>query len=199
MHGMRALRVTVILAALGSLPAAALTNEVTSVGKATLGQSRAQVQKAYPKMQPTNENLGSQPFSSEYLERFVVTDFVVPETRQKGVMELRFWKGKLWAIIVYYGDGNDAKVIEAFTARMGPPNGTNPAKPGWNGDKSQNFVETERHWYGITDNEISKDAQAWFYARLRAAQGGAAAGQSAPAPTPPVAPPATAPAAAPAK
>ncbi|MFN8641986.1 MAG: hypothetical protein U0802_10120 [Candidatus Binatia bacterium] len=193
MSGIRALSVAAVLVTLAALPAAALKNEITAFGKAKLGDTTDQVRKVFPKMKPTTDNLGAQTFPSEHLERFVVTDVVVPETKQKGTLELRFWKGKLWAIIVYDGDGNDQKVIEALTKRMGPPNGTNPAKPGWNGDKSQVFVEAEHHWYSVTENQMSKDAQAWFYAYLQQIQGAVADGAHKTAPTTPAATPAAAP------
>ena len=162
----RALTCLAALLALAALPAAAATKDLTSFGGAKLGASPAEVRKVFPKMEPTTENLGSQPFDSEFLARYVVRSTPIPETGKPGVIELRFWKDKLWAVIAYYGDGNDAKVVEVLTKKLGPPNGSNPQKPGWQGDKSLTFVETEHHWYSITDNALSKDAQAWFYARL---------------------------------
>jgi hypothetical protein len=214
---MRARTVTAALLALAALPASAITNEPTAFGAAKLGAGTAEVKKAYPKMEPTKEFLGAQAFESEHLTRYVLKRIRVPETGQQGMVELRFWKDRLWAVIVYYGETNDQKVVETFTKRLGPPNGTNPQKPSWQGDKSLTFVETDQNWYSFTENDLSKDAQAWFFARLQemkgaiAAQAAAAAAtpaakaaESAPAANPaapaPAAPPATsAPAANPAK
>ena len=77
-----AIRVLWLLATMG-LPAAATTNEPTALGAAKLGASTAEVRKAYPKMATTNDNLGAQPFQSEYLTRYVVTDVPIPETGEK--------------------------------------------------------------------------------------------------------------------
>jgi hypothetical protein len=155
-----------LLLALAALPATAITKEQTAIAGAKLGAATADVKKIFPKMEVTTENLGAQPFDSEHLTRYVVKDFRVPQTGKPGTLELRFWDDKLWAYIVYYGEGNDEKVIKAFTKDMGPPNGTNPQKPGWQGDTSLTFVETDKHWYSVTDNALSKAAQTWFYAQI---------------------------------
>lgn len=195
----RALTVLASLVALAALPAlAAIKNEPTSIAGAKLGSDTGEVRKVFPKMEPTKENLGAQPFDSEFLTRYVVKNFRVPQTGKPGTLELRFWDGKLWAYIVYYGEGNDQKVIEALTKQMGPPNGTNPQKPGWQGDTSLTFVETDKHWYSVTDNALSKAAQTWFYAQIEKMKQGLAneaAKAAAQAPATPAAAPAATPAA----
>ncbi len=196
----RALTWLTLLLALSALPAAAATKEDLAVDGAKLGTSTGDVRKVFPKMEPTKENLGAQPFDSEFLTRYAVKNAKIPETGKPGTIELRFWNDKLWAIIVYYGDGNDTKVVEALTKRLGPPNGTNPTKPGWQGEKGMTFVETEHHWYSLTDNALSKEAQAWFFAQLAKMKEQAAGAPTPAAPAAPAAAPpaATAPAATPA-
>jgi hypothetical protein len=199
--GTRALTWLAALTALAALPAAAATKQLTEFDGAKLGASPAEVRKVFPKMEVTTENLGAQAFDSEFLTRYVIKSAPVRESGKPGVVELRFWKDKLWAIVVYFGAGNDDKVVASLTKRLGKPNGDNPQKPSWQGDKSQTFVETEHDWYSITDNALSKDAQAWFYARLSQMQqqlAPAAAAPQPPAATPAAAAPA-APAAPPAK
>ena len=176
---LRALTSLTVLLALSALPAAAATKEDLSVDGAKLGSSSAEVRKVFPKMEPTNENLGAQPFGSEFLTRYAIKNAKIPETGKPGTVELRFWKDKLWAIIVYYGDGNGPKVIEVLTKRLGPPNGTNPQKPSWQGEKSLAFVEQEHGWYSLTDNELSKEAQAWFFAQLAKMKQGVAESNAA--------------------
>ncbi|MBX3025631.1 hypothetical protein KF840_12060 [bacterium] len=188
-----------VLAALIAAPALGVTNEPTGFGKAKLGSSVEAVKKLYPKMEavPAAANLGSQAFVSDYLTRYVVRGVEVPELKRKADVELRFWKNQLWVYVVYYGAENQQSVIETLTKRFGPPNGTNPQKPGWTGDKSTAFVETSQHWYGVSDNAVSKDAQAWFIANLSQLTGSAPpAAAATPAAEPTAA--ATAPAATPA-
>ena len=212
----RALAVLALLAMTALPAAAAVTNEFTAYDGAQLGSTPEQVRKAFPKMEVTTENLGSQPFPSEHLVRYVVRDAKIAEAGKPGMVELRFWNNKLWAIVVYYPPDTKDAVLAALTKRLGPPNGTNPAKPSWQGAKSSVFVETSLNWFAVTDNALSKEAQAWFLANLqkmsqamqqgqaqqpqKAAEGGAAAPAAAPAAaTPAATPAAAAPAATPAK
>ena len=209
----RALAVLAMLALTALPAAAAVTNEFTAYDGAQLGSTPEQVRKAFPKMQVTTENLGSQPFPSEHLVRYAVPDAKIGEAGATGVLELRFWNNKLWAVIAYYPPDKKDAVVAALTKRLGPPTGTNPAKPSWEGAKSGVFVETSMNWFAITDNALSKEAQAWFLANLQkmsqamqqgqarqqaqaAAATPAAAGAAA---TPAAATPAATPAAPPAK
>ena len=200
----RALAVLAMLALTALPAAAAVTNEFTAYDGAQLGSTPEQVRKAFPKMEVTTENLGSQPFPSEHLVRYVVRDAKIAEAGKPGMVELRFWNNKLWAIVVYYPPDTKDAVLAALTKRLGPPNGTNPAKPSWQGAKSSVFVETSVNWFGITDNALSKEAQAWFLANLQrmsqAMQQGQQKAAAASAAAPPAATPAAAtPAATPAK
>ena len=199
----RALAVLAMLALTALPAAAAVTNEFTAYDGAQLGSTPEQVRKAFPKMEVTTENLGSQPFPSEHLVRYVVRDAKIAEAGKPGMVELRFWNNKLWAIVVYYPPDTKDAVLAALTKRLGPPNGTNPAKPSWQGAKSSVFVETSLNWFAVTDNALSKEAQAWFLANLQkmsqamqqGQQKAAAASAAAPAPaTPAAATPAATPA-----
>ena len=89
---------------------------------------------------------------------------------------------------MYYQAQDRTKLVAALTKRLGPPNGTNPDKPSWQGDKSFTFVETEHNWYSLTENALSKDAQAWFLAHLAQAPGSTSSGATTPAATKPAAP-----------
>lgn len=184
-----------ILLALLAAPVLAVTNELTGFGAVKLGSSVEEMKKVHPAMAPLGptETLGSQAFVSEYLARYVLRGVEVPELKRKADVELRFWKDKLWVYIVYYAADDEKAVIEALTKRLGPPNGTNPQKPGWVGDTSTVFVETAKHWYAVSDNTISKDAQAWFITNLR--QMGNAMAPASSAPTPAAPSPAATPAA----
>ena len=178
------------LAMLIAQPAAAITHELTGFGTVPFGSSVEAAKKVYPKMEVVTGNLGATAFPSEHLQRFVVRGVGVNELKKSTDVELRFWKDKLWAYIVYYGADSEPVVIEKLTTRFGPPNGTNPAKPSWQGDKTLTFVETSQDWYSVTDDAISKDAQAWFFEKLKGSQ---PAGGPAPlTPTPAGAKPAAA-------
>ena len=192
----RALAVLAMLALTAPPAAAAVTNEFTAYDGAQLGSTPEQVRKAFPKMEVTTENLGSQPFPSEHLVRYVVRDAKIAEAGKPGMVELRFWNNKLWAIVVYYPPDTKDAVLAALTKRLGPPNGTNPAKPSWQGAKSSVFVETSLNWFAVTDNALSKEAQAWFLANLQKMSQAMQQGQQKAAAASAAAPPAATPAAA---
>ena len=192
----RALAVLAMLALTALPAAAAVTNEFTAYDGAQLGSTPEQVRKAFPKMEVTTENLGSQPFPSEHLVRYVVRDAKIAEAGKPGMVELRFWNNKLWAIVVYYPPDTKDAVLAALTKRLGPPNGTNPAKPSWQGAKSSVFVETSLNWFAVTDNALSKEAQAWFLANLQKMSQAMQQGQQKAAAASAAAPPAATPAAA---
>lgn len=152
--------------ALLAAPALAMTNEPTGFGAAKFGDSIAQVQKALPKMEETSKDLGAQAFSSDHLKRFALQQAQVPGLDKPTTVELRFWKDKLWAVIVYFGDNTDAQVLEMLTKQFGPPAAAT-ATPAWRGTQTETLMVARQRYYGTTYNPLSADAQAWFVERLR--------------------------------
>lgn len=152
-----------------SLPiAAAAVGELLGIGKAKMGQSLAEVKKVFPKLEELrpDQNLGAQTIIAPDLTRFVTTTSA-PGIAKPAKVELRFWKGKLWAVIAYFPAEETDAVIAALTKQLGAPNGANPKKPAWNGATTSTFLESTQHWYSITDNALSKDAQTWFIEQVR--------------------------------
>jgi hypothetical protein len=147
--------------------------DITAVGKAKFGQSVDEVKKIYPKMEQLRPEqvLGAQTIMADDLVRYVVRDTSAPALKTPGDVELRFWKGKLWAFIVYY-KANDPKQVEAaISEQLGPNTGKAPGSPYWKGTTMTAMMDTKLKWYSLTDDAISKDAQAWFIEKVRSQKG----------------------------
>ena len=150
-----------LLALALAVPAAAMTNEPTGFGAAKFGQSVEEVKKALPKVEPLEGSLGAQAFPSEHLKRFALKGTKVPGLEKPTNVELRFWKDKLWTVIVYFGENPPEQVTAALTKQYGPPAGT-PANPAWHGERTETLVVNRERYWATTDNALSTDAQAWF-------------------------------------
>jgi hypothetical protein len=180
------------------LAAPVWAGDITGVGKTKFGQSVEEVKKIYPKMEPLRQEqvLGAQTIMADDLVRFVVRDTSAPGLKTPGDVELRFWKGKLWAIIVYYKDNDPAQVEAAISKELGPNTGKAPGSPYWKGTAMTAMMDTKLKWYSLTDDAISKDAQAWFIEKVRAQKGVNVVEQTPAAAAPAAATPAAAPPAA---
>ncbi|MDX2166987.1 MAG: hypothetical protein SF182_07990 [Deltaproteobacteria bacterium] len=156
-----------------AVAAPASATDITAVGKAKLGMSVDEVKKIYPKMEQLRPDqvLGAQTIMAEDLVRYVVHDTSAPALTKPGDVELRFWKGKLWAFIVYYKDNDPKQVEAAISKQLGPQTGKRPTHPFWKGTAMTAMLDPDGRWYSLTDDAISKDAQAWFIERVRAVKG----------------------------
>jgi hypothetical protein len=140
--------------------------EPTGIGKAKFNMSIAEVWKLYPKarLMPKDEQGGAPVVEGPYIDRLWITDQTVPGLPRPATLELRFWNGKLWAVIVYIND-NDPKLVQHFLLNtFGEP--THHSDQGniydWEGDKVSTSATMDQKWYGSTDNQLSKFARAWF-------------------------------------
>jgi len=173
-----------VLAVMGSialfaLPAFGATAEPGGVPRLKLGETLEVVRKAYPEMQPATGNAGAQAFDSPHLQRFVMGPVAVAGLKNPTSVELRFWQGKLWAVIVYFGKNDDADVLAALTKRLGPPTASTKMSASWQGPESLTMSATSQRWYAVTDNALSTSAQAWFLENLKQAQASGVAPQVA--------------------
>jgi len=186
-HTASALLVCLLLAS----SAAAFENEPAGLGKLKFGMSPQQVEKLFPGKVRTldMEHLGATPVKSAYIVRQVLPDQTVAGLPAPTNVELRYWKDKLWVIIVYYGANSNNDVAEGLNKQYGKPTISGQDSI-WRGQKVQvNTVMRER-WYAIADLALSGEAQKVFAEDMRKAQERLRGQQgAAPAAPPPAAAP----------
>jgi hypothetical protein len=177
-----------LLTTLLATPAVALENQPDGLGKAKLGMSPQQVEKLYKVRTLDKENLGATPVYSADILRQVLADQQVPGLKVPTNVELRYWKNKLWVIIVYFGQNGGEAVNEALTKQFGKPTITSTDSV-WQFPKVMVNTANRDRWYAIADTALSKEAQAAFMEDLRKAaeqrqlqQPPAAAAPAAPVP-----------------
>lgn len=139
-------------------------DEFTGFEKAPFGSTPEEFKKLYPKAEvlKEGEDLGAPTVGGAYITRLVLKDQPVTGLAKPTTVELRFWKRKLWGVIVYYGDNDDKQVLDMLTKRLGPSGSADPDYPLWERSKTQTAATVKQRWYGINDLPLSKEAQAWF-------------------------------------
>ena len=171
-------------------------DSVNGIGAAQLGENREAVKKALPAMQnlAPGQKLASAVFSSPHLERFIVRDHKVEGHTKPVDVELRFWRDKLWALIVYFSKEDTSAVLASLKARYGAFTNGAEDRPVWEGKLVTLQAYGPQAWYGLTLNSISEDARTWFFKALTGksdekpnAQAGAADSSSVPKDTHPAA------------
>lgn len=205
---MRTCRALLLIAALGSAPAFAAdpqgaptpvakanpanVKEFTGLGSFPFGGSLADFVKQYPKAEPLPEgkDLGSPTIGGPYIRRFVLQDQKFEGVDKPTQIEVRFWKNKLWAVIVYYGDNDDKKIHTMLDERLGPITTGDDDNPLWELEKTQVTAQRKQRWFGITQTALSNEARAWFALMITGQWKGATEaelvelGLATPAPTP---------------
>ena len=139
-------------------------DEITGFDKSAFGSSLADAKKSYPKAEeiPEGKDLGAPTVGGPYIRRLLLTDQKVEGLPKPTMVELRFWKNKLWGVVVYLGDNDEPQVIEILTKRLGPSDSTDTDYPLWVRSKTQTTMERKQRWYGVNDLALSTEAQAWF-------------------------------------
>jgi hypothetical protein len=149
---------------LPTIPVAKGVYQPTGLGDAKWGMTMAEVWKLYPKARwvPEDEQLGAPVVDGPYVDRLEVTDVTVPGLEKPTRVELRFWKGKFWATIIYLGD-NDPEKVKAYIAKQfGPFTSGDDFSPMWVGEKVTTGAAYHQKWYGSSDNALSEHARKWF-------------------------------------
>jgi len=136
----------------------------TGFGKAKFGMSLAEVWKMYPtaRLLGEEEQAGAPVVDGPYIDRILVKDQPVPGFAKPTMVEMRFWKDKLWAVIVYFGDNDPEKSKAYLESKFGNPTSTDGSNPTWVGEKVTSTASYMERWYGTSDVALSKQAQAWF-------------------------------------
>lgn len=146
--------------------------EPTGYGKAKFGSSTAAVKKLYPKLR---EVTATDKLTAPFIGGPVITRMLLDKQTVAGLpkpilIELRFWKDQLWGVVGYFGDNTEQQVLDMLTKQLGPPQANNPAQVTWSGAKTQTIVSPKLRWYGITDDALSKQAQAWLAEQIEKAK-----------------------------
>ena len=135
---------------------------------AKFGMSLAEVWKMYPKAELVNPKvgLGASTLGGPYIDRLVLREQPVRGFDKPTTVELRFWKDKLWGVIIYFGDNDDARCKAYLAEIFGPGSATNPDNPVWDGERVTTIGVYKQRWYGSSDNSLSAQATAWFRDKL---------------------------------
>jgi hypothetical protein len=160
---------------------AAIAAEPSGFGKAKFGMSLKDVWRMYPQAQllGEQETLGAAVLDGPYVERLALRNQPVPGFPRPTTVELRFWKGKLWGVVVYFGD-NDPEVCKAYLAKeFGPTTSRDANMPIWRGDKVTTTATYNQGWYGYTDDALSQAVSAWLAETLKGSWPGATAEEKA--------------------
>jgi hypothetical protein len=139
-------------------------DEFTGYGSAPFLTTYDAFKRLYPSAEPVSEgaNLGAPSIGGPYIRRLVLKDQKVEGLEKPTMVELRFWKNKLWGVIVYYGENNPEQIFAMLIKRLGPSDSTDPTNPLWERSKTQTTAQKKQLWFGINDRALSKEAQDWF-------------------------------------
>jgi hypothetical protein len=165
------------LAAAGWAASLALAEfkEPTGLDKLRFGMSPEDVRKQYPGVDVQTldrENLGAAPINGPNVVRLEVPNQQIKGLKSPVPLELRFWKNRLWVIIVYFRENGAEDVLANLKTTYGDPHLTT-RDPYWSGEKVSLMTAMQERWYALTDNALSKEVQEDFIAGLRGRQGNA--------------------------
>lgn len=166
-----------------------MDHEPTGFGKAKFGASPQEVEKLYKgKIKGLGqESLGATPVFSPFVVRQSLSEQKVLGLEQPVTVELRYWKDRLWVVIVYYGQNGTEAVNEALRKEYGKPDQSSGDQI-WQGKKVLVNTANRERWYAISDNAIAHEAQLAFMEEMRKAQEKMRERQGLPAQTAPATP-----------
>ncbi|GIW41082.1 MAG: hypothetical protein KatS3mg076_1659 [Candidatus Binatia bacterium] len=133
-------------------------------GKARFGMSREEVGRLFPHAQPlSKEHLGAAaPLGPEFARQ------LLPEEKFPGLelpvsVELRYFRDRLYAVVVYWGANPAERVLDVLRRRYGPAPGPEPT---WKGEKVTIATDVRGRWHAFWDNRLSQEAARVFTERL---------------------------------
>jgi len=160
----------VVLCCLALGAGAAAAQEFTGYGKATFGSSAKAVRALYPAAREVGprERLVAPFIGAPHITRLVLDRQTVAGLPKPTLVELRFWKERLWSVIVYFGDNDDQQVLAMLTKRLGEPRVRSTTQTTWEGKDTQTAASAKQRWYSVNDLALSAEAQAWLAEQLKA-------------------------------
>jgi hypothetical protein len=148
----------------------------------------AEVRAVHPQMEELTEMLGAATVQSPHVKRYLLRDQKVAAVEQPTKVELRFWKDRLWVIVVYFSALDLENVKTMLTQRYGDLQGGRLSLY-----RTMELVtivlDAKKRWYSIADDAISREAQTFFAEEMKKLHGAHAHGSpqaaQSPAPTTP--------------
>ena len=129
-------------------------------GKAKFGISLEQARTLYPALTKAGATAAAY-FRSPNLTRYWMTKVKVPGLKEDCSVEFRFWKDKLWSVIVYYGTNPTPDVMENLAREYGRPT-VRTSEPSWTLGTVTIITSPAQMWYSFDDGEIGKDVRREF-------------------------------------
>jgi len=120
------------------------------------GMRVADVRRLHPQLRVVQRPLGAVAPALPSIARYVLPNQTVPEHTKLSDIELRFWDDKLWAIIVYFPEGEAEAVGAALRVRYGRPSGASNVSTIWRGETVTLAFVPKQRWYGFTDNRLNQ-------------------------------------------
>lgn len=156
------------LAAQSEKPAAeSKKKEPDGFGKAKFGMSPQAVERLYLSIRKLDkENLGASVVYSPLVARQLLTDQSIPGLKKPVRVELRYWKERLWVIIVYWGENGWDDVKAHLVSQLGEPRAS-VADPFWRGEKVTVTTSVAGRWYALAEKTLSKEAQEAYMEDMR--------------------------------
>ena len=152
-------------------------------GKAKLGMSVAEVQAHYPDLAPATGPTRAAYFRAPELKRYLLPVTAVPGLQSECKIELRFWKDRLWGVIIDYRKNRFADVRALLRQQYGPPT-LDGREPTWIFPATTIMAVPLQGWYAIEDNEITKEVQRRFVEAAQRQRTRQAMRKTPPPPTP---------------
>lgn len=150
-------------------PGTAAAQGVTAFGQATFGMSWAEVRGRYPRAQElaAGQERAAPSIGGPYVRRLLLAAQPVEGFKGTADVELRFWKNRLWTVVVYLGPEPDPPMMTVLRAHFGSPANSDADNPQWTRGSTQITAAVKQHWYAINDVALSAEAQAWFVKAMR--------------------------------
>jgi hypothetical protein len=142
--------------------------EPTGVEKAKFGTSLDEVKKAYPTMELTTAQTEAPAFNHPKLTRYMVRKQKVAGFPKPMDLELRFWDGKFWIGVYYFGENDYAKSLETFQQRLGKPTYDKDEFLSWAGTTLGATANKKAGWLELHDEGLSNLARQELFKGLLA-------------------------------
>jgi len=149
-------------------------------GKATFGITLDQARALYPALTKAGATAAAY-FRSPNLTRYWMTRVKVPGLTQDCSVEFRFWKDRLWSIVIFYGTNKTPDVLKYLEHTYGPPT-VRSSEPTWTLGSASIVTSPGQMWYSFDDTEIGKDVQREFMEAVQHQHDRKAAAAAAPGP-----------------
>lgn len=142
---------------------------VAAFGRTPFGTSWTEVRARYPRAQElaAGQERAAPSIGGPFVRRLLLAAQPVEGFKGTADVELRFWKNRLWTVVVYPGPDPDPPMMTVLGARLGPPTGGDADNPQWTRGGTQTTAAVKLHWYAINDVALSAEAQAWFVKAMR--------------------------------